>query len=70
MIGISHNRLGVCEWHLYDDPDYPVWHTECGHEHQFMDGGPKDNLHIYCPYRGRMLSEKGPTIPDEEADDE
>jgi hypothetical protein len=66
MIGISHKTPGVCEWRLYDDPDYPVWNTECGNAHEFMHGGPTDNFYAYCPYCGRMLSEKEPVIPDEE----
>lgn len=35
-----------------DDRDYE---TECGQMHSFMEGGPMENKHTFCPYCGRGL---------------
>lgn len=48
-----------CKWkhiqELYEIQDY--WETDCGQAHQFMDGGPKDNIYIFCPYCGKEIEE-------------
>ncbi len=49
----------ICVWTLGDaDPDYgDLWDTNCGNKHHFMDGGPRENEHAFCPYCGGMLQE-------------
>jgi hypothetical protein len=45
-----------CVWTRDSDPDGgESWDTACDHKHQFMDGGPSENEHAYCPYCGRGL---------------
>ncbi|MCL4432163.1 MAG: hypothetical protein M1300_07575 [Epsilonproteobacteria bacterium] len=36
--------------------DENVWETSCYEHHQFMDGGPKDNNHKFCPYCGKEIA--------------
>ena len=51
-IGLAIDAVAVsCKWKL-NDPDYGVWDTGCGNEHQFYDGGIDDNSYEYCPYCG------------------
>jgi len=41
-----------CTW--TEDPD-GIWHTSCGHAHEFNTGTPEENDHRYCPYCGKVL---------------
>jgi hypothetical protein len=41
----------TCKWK--HDNDY--WETECGHEWQFVDGGPEDNGAEFCYACGGRL---------------
>ena len=45
-----------CEWEIWDD-DANCFHTACENAHFFVDGNPKDNNHVYCPYCGRKIKE-------------
>ena len=45
-----------CEWEMWDD-DANCFHTACENAHFFVDGNPKDNNHVYCPYCGRKIKE-------------
>ena len=42
-----------CQW-KYDEW-HDKWDTECGQGHQFMEGGPRENHHVYCPYCGKRI---------------
>jgi hypothetical protein len=46
---------GACEWG-YDAGD-DVWQTGCGQMHVFMDRGPTDNDHKFCPYCGKTIDD-------------
>ena len=41
-----------CTW--TEDAD-GIWHTSCGHAHEFTTGTPEENDHRYCPYCGKVL---------------
>ncbi len=43
----------VCKW-KYDEVD-EKWDTQCGTASVFMEGGPKENKFIVCPYCGGRL---------------
>lgn len=49
--------MAKCKWkyipELYEYQEY--WETECGQAHQFMDGTPRENGYIYCPYCGNKI---------------
>jgi hypothetical protein len=42
-----------CKWTQDDDG---IWHTACGNAHEFMNEGPSENEHHFCPYCGGLLS--------------
>ena len=46
-----------CTWtHQIDefgDDDY--WTTSCDNIFAFIEGNPKDNHFVYCPYCGRVI---------------
>lgn len=45
-----------CVWTLdADEWNGDSWDTACGHKHQFMEGGPRENNHAFCAYCGRAL---------------
>lgn len=45
-----------CVWTRSEYPDGGiVWQTECGQIHEFMNDGPIENSHNFCPYCGRFL---------------
>jgi len=60
----------TCEWKLEDDEE-GAWHSACGVAWIFEDGTPTDNMMIYCPFCGCLLTHR---IPDplsaDEADEE
>lgn len=41
-----------CTW-TEDDDGY--WHSACGNMHRFIECGPGENHHRFCPYCGRSL---------------
>ena len=43
--------MEYCKW-KYDER-HDKWDTECGQGHQFMEGGLRENNHVFCPYCGR-----------------
>jgi hypothetical protein len=45
---------GSCTWN-YEDSDYNLWHSECGEDWTFEEGGPTDNTMRYCPFCGQKL---------------
>lgn len=47
----------VCDWNYVDAWYAEYWKTSCGNEHQFVDGGPKENSYIFCPYCGKRIKE-------------
>lgn len=52
---MSKDKIQIfCEWKADNEG---VWYTSCEHLHQFIDGGPKDNHHIYCPYCGMNIKQ-------------
>lgn len=42
-----------CVW-KYDETD-DGWETECDNRHTFIDGGPEENDHKFCPYCGEHI---------------
>jgi len=42
----------ICVWSEDDDG---LFHTMCGNIHEFLEGGPLDNMHVFCPYCGARL---------------
>ena len=46
----------VCEW--FEDEDDYCWHSQCGQDFVFNDGGPKANGMKFCFSCGRPLEEK------------
>jgi len=51
------NPPPVCTWEqdLYHD----AWKTECGGLFQVMNGTPRENGMLFCPYCGRAIDEEG-----------
>lgn len=45
-------RVGSCVWTLVETIDDAEWSSTCGHEWQFLDGGPKENEVKFCPFCG------------------
>lgn len=45
-----------CEWEIWDE-EANCYHTSCENAHFFVDGSPKDNKHVFCPYCGRKINE-------------
>lgn len=45
-----------CEWEVWDE-EANCYHTSCENAHFFVEGNPKDNNHVYCPYCGRKIKE-------------
>lgn len=50
-----------CEWG-YDAGD-DVWQTACGQMHVFMDRGPAENDHKFCPYCGKGIDDLSQPTP-------
>ena len=44
----------TCEW---EQDDEGSWGTSCGNLHSFIDDGPAENNHKFCPYCGGQLEE-------------
>ena len=44
---------GECTWE--QDLDHEFFATSCGQFHCFIEGGPKENRHSFCPYCGGVL---------------
>ena len=42
----------ICEWAQDDEGN---WGTSCGNLHAFIDDGPVENNHKFCPYCGGRL---------------
>lgn len=45
---------GACTW--TQDEDDGFWYTECGNAYEFMEDGPAENNHRFCPYCGGRLN--------------
>lgn len=45
----------TCKWR-YDESSCS-YDTGCGQKHCFIDGGPKENDHHFCPYCGHTIEE-------------
>lgn len=43
-----------CKW---EKDSAGNWVTECGRVHEWLEGGPTQNLYICCPYCGAELEE-------------
>ena len=56
----------TCEW---TDDDTGAWDTSCDNKHLFLDGGPAENRHAFCPYCGQKLVEVRVTPAQEDDDD-
>ena len=46
-----------CVWAYDDDTD--SFDSSCDNKFVFIEGGPKGNGMMFCPYCGRRLAEKG-----------
>jgi len=44
-----------CLWRQDADGN---WDTQCGNAYVFIEGGPKDNQFVFCPYCGGELGEE------------
>ena len=42
----------TCEWVQDDEGN---WGTSCGNLHAFIEDGPSENNHKFCPYCGGRL---------------
>lgn len=42
----------MCRWTEDSDGN---WDTGCGQKHTFMEAGPVENHHAYCPYCGKRI---------------
>jgi hypothetical protein len=45
-------RVGYCVWSLTETIDDAEWSSTCGHEWQFLAGGPIENEVKFCPFCG------------------
>lgn len=43
-----------CTWHCEEDINN--WHSDCGYQFQFMEGGPEDNGVNFCPKCGKSVA--------------
>ena len=50
--------MGKCKWIYLGNYHSDFWDTLCGNEHIFLEGGPIENFHKYCPYCGREIEEE------------
>lgn len=46
-------RQGTCEWR--ENARDGNWETGCKETHCFIDAGPKENKHKFCPYCGGKI---------------
>lgn len=46
----------ICKWHRID-ADYTIYDTDCGNAFEIIEGTPKDNDMLFCPYCGKKLKE-------------
>jgi hypothetical protein len=46
------NEPAKCTWTEDDDGN---WETSCQNMYIFIEDGPKENQHKYCPYCGRWI---------------
>lgn len=53
---LSEKEEEFCEWEVWDE-EANCYHTSCENAHFFVDGSPKDNKHVFCPYCGRKIKE-------------
>lgn len=52
----------TCEWKLEDDEE-GVWYSACENAWIFEEGTPIDNMMKYCPFCGRLLTQRAPDPP-------
>ncbi len=48
--------IEICTWTYTEFYDY--WDTQCGHAFDIMNGTPKDNKMVYCPYCGKKIKQE------------
>lgn len=53
---LTEKEENFCEWEVWDE-EANAYHTSCENAHFIVDGSPKDNDYVYCPYCGRKLKE-------------
>ena len=53
---LSEKEEEFCEWEVWNE-EADCYHTSCENAHFFVDGSPKDNKHVFCPYCGRKIKE-------------
>lgn len=44
-----------CRWQETMGPDEDFWHTACGEDWVFPEGGPNENKMNFCPMCGRPM---------------
>lgn len=44
--------MSNCIWNMDEDGN---WETLCDQMHGFIDGGPTENGHVFCPYCGKHI---------------
>lgn len=44
----------VCEWRLCDE-EANIYDTSCRNPHILIEGTPKENNYVYCPYCGKKI---------------
>jgi len=53
------SKDNTCKWILpeviYTEDFDEVWETSCHHFYIFLDGGPKENDFVYCPFCGKRM---------------
>jgi hypothetical protein len=47
----------MCKWRYVETYLAEYWATDCGNEHQFIDGGPAYNGYRFCPYCQKEIKE-------------
>lgn len=53
-------HVGSCVWSLVKTIDDVEWSSTCGHEWQFLEGGPKENEVKFCPFCGGEIEIEQP----------
>ena len=60
------DRAAYCTW-TESDSDYDDhWETLCDNAFTLLDGTPKENDMVYCPYCGRKIQEVVIAVADDE----
>ena len=63
-LGSAQALINALEYHLagnectWQEEECLGWDTSCKNTFVFIDGGPKDNDCVYCPYCGGRIIEK------------